>query len=582
MKIIYDMKKLMNRIKPVMLMIVSGIMLMAGLNSCKQDHLTLTTTSTVNMYSYLQQNPDTYSLFQQIVDKAGYASFLNTYGTYTLFAPTNDGVKAYLKATGKASVDVIDAATAKGLVSIALIADTLSSQYFTDGKLRTPTTIGQYLITGNTTVGGVSSTVINKQANLVKANIKVGNGLIHSIDNVLVPAVLTMAQIIEANPKYSIFTAALKATGFYDTLNVAVASNPNVSRKYLTVIAQTDSVFKAAGFNDYNALKARYSTKSDPKNHADSLWLFMGYHIWPELSYLSDIAILPSHSSLAPLEITTSQLVGQNVLLNNDTFNGVLEPGQQIYRPTSDVSATNGVIHNVLKNYTIKIRFPAPVYFDVCVQPEILKTPGLYRGSAKNQQFNPGTLAGVTTTGSANYYVNYQSQTLPLSTSTSDYYYNGDYMNIGVRWRTGSNGANTLEYVTPVIVKGTYKIWVDYKRQGSGQVTPVFFDGVSLPNTFNNVDPLNGNETDAQAESRGFKSYSDSPVTTNLGSAYNGHVGRLLGIVNIKTTDRHKIKFVATAGSGDARVLLLDVIEFRPVDMDQVHPRLGRDGSLVP
>ncbi|QKJ29761.1 fasciclin domain-containing protein [Mucilaginibacter mali] len=572
----------MNRIKIVMLLIVSGIALMVSLNGCKQNHLTLTTTSTVNMYSYLQQNPNSFSLFQQIVDKAGYASFLNTYGTYTLFAPTNDGVNAYLKKTGKASVDAIDAATAKSLVSIALIADTLSTQFFTDGKLRTPTTIGQYLITGNTTVNGVSSTVINKQANLVKGNIKVGNGIIHSIDNVLIPANLTIAQTIEQNPKYSIFTAALKATGFYDTLNVSAAANTNVNRKYLTLIAIPDSVYKAAKFADFNALKTRYSTKGDPKNHADSLWLYMGYHIWSELSYISDIAVLPSHATLAPLEITTSTLIGQDVLLNNDTFNGVLEPGVKLYRPTSDMSATNGVIHNALDNYTIKIRFPSPVYFDVCVQPEILKTPGLYRGSSKNQQFNPGTIAGIVATGSSNYYVNYISGVLPIPATSTDYYYNNDYMNIGVRWRTGNNGANTIEYVTPVIVKGTYKIWIDYKRQGSGQVTPTFFDGVSLPNTFNNVDPLNGNETDAQAESRGFKSYSDSPVTTNLTSAYNGHVGRLLGIVTIKTTDHHKFKMVATAGTGDARVMLLDVIEFRPVDMDQVHPRLGRDGSLVP
>jgi hypothetical protein len=475
-------------------------------------------------------------------------------------------------------VDAIDVATAKGLVGICIIADTLSSQYFTDGKLRTPTTLGQYLITGNATINGVSTTTINKQANLVTANIKVGNGLIHIIDYPLSPATLTLAQTIEQNPKYSIFTAALKATGFYDTLNVVSATNPNPARKYLTVIAETDSVIKAAGFANYNALKARYSTKGDPTNHADSLWLFVGYHIWPELSYISDIAVLTSHRTLAPLEITTSQLVGVNVLLNNDTFNGILEPGQQLYRPASDVSATNGVLHSVLGNYAIKIRFPSPVYFDLGVQTEIIKTPGLYRGASKSQQFLPGTIADITTTGSTNYYVTYLTE--PVPPNSADYYFNNDWLNIGLRFRTGGNGANSVEFVTPVIVKGTYKIWVDYKRFGTGQIIPAFFDGVSLPNTFNNSDQLNAAETDAQAESRGFKSYSDSPVTT--GSPYNGHVGRLLGIVNIATTDHHKVKFVGTAGTGTAAQLLLDVIEFRPVDMDQIHPRLGHNGSLVP
>jgi len=579
-----------------MLTIVSGIMLLACLNSCKQNHLTYNTSGTVNMYDYMVQNPDQFSLFKSIVDKAGYASFLNTYGTYTLFLPNNDAVNKYLKANSKTSVDVIDAATAKGLVSIALIADTLSSQYFSDGKLRTPTTIGQYLVTGTTTINGVANITINKQANLVTANIKVGNGIIHIIDNVLVPASLTLAQTIEQSGKYTIFTAILKATGLYDTLNVAAVNNTNINRKYLTVIGETDSTLKASGFADYNAMKTKYSTKGDPTNHADSLWLYAAYHIWPELSYLSDIAITTSHSTLAPLEITTSQLLGQDVLINNDTFNGILELGQRLYRPGSDVSASNGVLHSAwgyaaviggvsytsVGNYSIKIRFPSPVYFDVAVQPEILRTPGLYRGNNVNLNFAVGTIAGILekATGSS-LYVNYQSLTVPIPAASTNYYYNNDYILGGLRWRTGSNGTQSMEFTTPVIVKGQYKVWVDYFRQSASQVVPAYFDNVSMANTFNDGDALNAAETDSQAESRGFKSYSDAPVNTTA-NPYYGFVGRLLGIVTIKTTDHHKIRFESTAGSGDAKTFIIDVVEFRPVTMDQVHPRLGRAGNLVP
>ena len=42
------------------------------------------------MLSYMKQTPDRYSLFTQIVEKAGYGSFLDAYGAYTLFLPTND------------------------------------------------------------------------------------------------------------------------------------------------------------------------------------------------------------------------------------------------------------------------------------------------------------------------------------------------------------------------------------------------------------------------------------------------------------------------------------------------------------
>ena len=502
------MKKILNKIIPAML-IAAGILFMLGLNSCKREHLTLTTTSDLNMYSYLEKNADDFSLFKQIVDKAGYSSFLNTYGAYTLFATNNAGVTAWLKATGKANVEAIDAATAKNIVSISLIADTIGTQLFSDGKMRTPTTSGQYLITGVNSTSGSSVTTINKQANLVRGNVKLGNGIIHIIDYVLLPATATLAQTVEQNPKYSIMTAILKATGFYDTLNTPALTNTNLNRKYLTLIAETDDVFKAAGFNDYNAVRAKYSTKGDPKNHADSLWLFAAYRVWPELSYLSDIASSDSHNTLAPLEVTTSELVGTTVLLNNNTFNGVLEPGQVLDRPTSDVSASNGVMHSILTNYAIKVRLPSPVYFDVCVQPEILRTPGLYRGISKTQAFTIGQLAGVTIVGQGSVGINvyYKSEAaVPAATS---FYYNNDYLQIADRFRLGSNGMNSIEFRTPVIVKGRYKVWIDYKRQSS-QIIPVTFDGIPLPNAFNPADGLNEAETERQAESRGFKWYSDA------------------------------------------------------------------------
>jgi len=338
----------------------------------------------------------------------------------------------------------------------------------------------------------------------------------------------------------------------------------------------------------------KYSTKGDPTNHADSLWLYAAYHIWPELSYISDIAITTSHPTLAPLEITTSQLLGQDVLINNDTFNGILELGQQLYRPNSDVSASNGVLHSAraytaviggvtyksVGNYSIKIRFPSPVYFDVAVQPEILRSPGLYRGNGTSLQFPAGTIAGITEKGTTNpLYVTYSSLAKPVA--AGNYYFNDDNLLLGLRWRTGSNGVQSCEFVTPVIVRGQYKIWVDYVRQSASQVIPAYFDNVSLANTFNDGDQLNIAETDAQAEARGFKSYSDAPVNV-VAHPYYDFVGRLLGIVNIATTDHHKIRFEATAGSGDAKTFTLDVVEFRPVTMDQVHPRLGHAGNLVP
>ncbi len=50
---------------------------------------------------------------------------------------------------------------------------------------------------------------------------------------------------------------------------------------------------------------------------------------------------------------------------------------------------------------------------------------------------------------------------------------------------------------------------------------------------------------------------------------------RLAGIVEVETTGRHKIKFVTTTGSGSGGndADRWDVVEFRPVDMDQIWPK---------
>lgn len=566
------MKKIFNLIIPGILLL-SGVISLFSLSGCKRDALVYSTTGDVNMYSYLNGRPEEFSMFQEIVEKAGYASFLDTYGAYTLFASNNAGVTAYLQAQGKTSVDQIDEATAKNIVAVSLVAnDTIASNRFTDGKMRSPTTAGQYLITGVKSVNSTSTITINKQANLVRSNVRVGNGIIHVIDDVLIPAPYTIAQVIASNPEYSIFRAALHLTGFYDTLNVIPASNLRADRKYLTLIAQKDEVFHAAGIADSAALRAKLSTKGAPRDHTDSLWLFVAHRIWSELSYVSDIASSTLHRTLAPDQQTTSAIKGTTVLLNYDFINGIQEPGQELLRPISDITARNGVVHSVATHYKILIRPAAPVYFDVAMQPEIMRTPGLYKVPGKSQDFREGQLANALILGRNNAYFGYRTD----SQNPVNYYFNNDWMQGGIRFRTGTNALNAIEFTTPIITAGRYKIWVDYKRSHN-QTVIASFDGEVLPNIFNPGDALLATETEAQAEARGYKSYSESPNPDG-----NGHVGRLLGTVNIKTTGPHKIRLTATACSGCAVQLWLDAFEFRPVDMNQLRPKLGRDGSLIP
>jgi uncharacterized surface protein with fasciclin (FAS1) repeats len=551
-----------------------GIAMLIGFNSCKKTVYPLLVNGGQNITEYIEANPTQFSLFDQILEKTGYNGFLGAYGGYTVFAPNNDAVTLYLKALGKSSVDQVDVNVLKDMVKFHVIQDTLATGNFTDGKLPTPTLYGQFLTTGATNINGVSSYTVNKQALILQTNLRFGNGIVHVIDHVLIPATLTTAQLIDANPKYSIFSQALKATGYYDTLNVPALTNTNANRKYFTVLVQSDSVFAANGIASYAALKAKYSFTGNTKSPTDSLNLFVAYHILAENSYLNDIISKGSHATLATGEVVSDVLQGQTILINNDTFNGILEPGIALDRTNSDVTTTNGVLHAALGNIRIKVRSPSRVDWDLGDQPEIRKQTTVFRRAGQSSLvYGPGqaggTLQDVTMNGGgAQYFMN--------ASTTTNFYWWDDQLNL-VNFRNTAGLFNDCIFRTPVIIKGKYKVWFCWRSGGANAGAQFFFDGQVLQNVlpvFTGGMP-SSTDSDPVLESKGYKRYSQAPTTNTT------QVSILLGVVIVATTDRHNLEMVAINGANNATITL-DMIQFIPIDQDQQYPRFKRDGTLIP
>ncbi|MCH5718357.1 fasciclin domain-containing protein [Niabella hibiscisoli] len=68
------------------------------LSSCQKAQLQEATSNDPNILQYLQN--DSLSRFTKLVtliDKAGYTTAFNTYGTYTFFAPTNEAIDKYMR-----------------------------------------------------------------------------------------------------------------------------------------------------------------------------------------------------------------------------------------------------------------------------------------------------------------------------------------------------------------------------------------------------------------------------------------------------------------------------------------------------
>jgi uncharacterized surface protein with fasciclin (FAS1) repeats len=563
--------------------IVAGTVLF---QQCKDPELTYTTTDEFVITHYFEKNPEQFSKFLEILRLSGNAGFLGAYGTYTCFAPTNDAIDLYLNRHNVAAVDQLSTEELKKIVRFHVVEDTISTSRFTDGKLETPTMYGQYLITGAANTGGTSYIRVNRQANIIGNNIRANNGIIHVIDNVLEPASLTLAEIVDGDPNYSIFTQALKATGWYDLLKT-LELNTDGSRKFYTLIAQKDEVFNKAGFDTFEELKDRYATLDDPTNPEDSLFLFVAYRILPDIKYLADLITAPSHQTRAPLEVVTARLDGINVLLNSDLFRGVREPGSMLVREESDYAATNGVLHSADSNFTIKVRSPYTVYFDVGDQPELRRMVNIFRKPGQSAVFTQGTLKDVTWGGSSTATITYACS--GIADPFYQWWVYGDVFTMQLR--TGV--VPWIEFTTPLLVKGKYQVWIGYRVVNSND-WQAFFDNEPLPRIFGGNPtasyPSALSEDDAKAQ--GWKIYqvpTDGVFPTATGSGNNYRVtARLLGTIDVTITDRHKFKVQALTnrnGGGANANCWIDMVQFIPVDKDQLWPKFKtstpNDGTMV-
>lgn len=584
---------------------LSVFLLLLTLVGCKKEPIVTLVSDQVNITSYLDKHPERFSEFRKILDITDTDGFLQAYGNYTLFLPTNEGIKKYLTDMGKTSVEQISVDELKNMVRFHLLEDTISTVHFGDSKLNSLTMLGQYLITGVNTSGGLTQISVNRQANLEASNIRLGNGYVHVIDNVLRQATLTVAQMVEANPNYSIFTQALKETGLYDTLNILPASNPIENQKFLTLLAESDQTLAAEGLGTYALLKAKYDKGdvTDPKDPRNGLHAYVAYHILYGAKYFADIASAQAQQTLAMPEIIQTSFVNDQILINDMTFNGTYEPGVLLTRTNSDNSAVNGVLHTTsgftppgvpatTGHFAIKKREPFPVYWDVADFPESRAMIGRFRtpGAAsfdfrKATKTSPSPLSGWDW-GTTIYGPNY------VNGGGSDEWVFRDYLNmpIGVSSRN-----DWMKARTPLIVRGTYNVWVCYRRLNQsgrwpnriGTKARILIDGVALPKPFFFAEPPPPGNT-AELAALGWKYYTSNGNAANPfqkqrirtdGQTDNSPwVSKHLGVVEIKTTDTHEMLMEALQDSQNANNL--DMIHFIPVKWEsQILPRFMPDGT---
>lgn len=543
------------------------------LSGCEEPIQKFETSDGLLIGQYLSGEPETYSTFYNILEITGTLSFLDAYGAYTCFAPTNAAFEAYFTVKNKKDITNFTNEELMDIVRYHIIPDTISASLFTDGKIKTATMYGHYL-TAQTFFEDSSVIKINKYAVIQKKDLRQINGIVHQIGSVLDPVKKSIAQLLDENPDYTIFCDALKATKLFDTLNL-IPDLSEPEKRWFTVLAETNAVYGDIEINNYDDLKEKYCNTGDPSDPSDSLYLYMAYHILDNsLKFVGDLVTQPAHITFAPQEVITMRLKGDSAMVNEDSYRGIVEPGAPIDRLFSDNTAANGVYHTLLKDIYIKVRLPYPIYWDVADQPELRKLKGIFRTPGASTAIKLGDLSEVTWgTENTIYYVCDGGW-------SSEYFVYKDYLDIKLRTAV----IPWVEFTTPLIVKGKYKVWICTRNVTERRaIFMVEINGETMPNIINTnfVLPENPLPTDEELELTGYKRYNYNPADTAsyYTDLHGRFVGRLAGTIEIPSTGRYQMKF--TVLNNEMNGVWIDMVHFIPTDLNQIWPRLNKDGVLI-
>lgn len=295
--------------KKLILNLILVTFVSSTLISCDKDDDTTNpvtpTPASKNIVQLAQENG--FNSLAAALTRADLVSALQAEGNFTVFAPTDEAFAALLEAIGQNSIDDIPVEVLKQVLLYHVVPAKVMSSEITAGDVNTLEGSSISLDIMN----GVSVNNI-----MVKApfDVEASNGVIHAVDQVLVPA--SVAQFVNTvlEPAYfnnnfsTLIAAALKAELVETLLNT-----PNLS-----IFAPTNDAFTAAGIN----------VSETPK---ETLAAVLTYHVVGAKVMSADI----------PREAATVN--------SNKLYFSVIESGAYINGNTMitavDIESGSGVVH---------------------------------------------------------------------------------------------------------------------------------------------------------------------------------------------------------------------------------------------
>ena len=285
--------------------------------------------------AFIEADAAQFSEFQRILTRGNYIGMLKTYGTYTLFAPTNDAVRSWLQANGYASVEELPMAQCDTIARNHIVRT--KALFTTDFSISSAPmnmndTYIELSVDSDATNNNALIVYVNKHSKIIEKDDSVTNGVVHVVDHLLSATNQFLPGLIEEDPNLTIFYQALKLTGMADSLNRYIdmtysCSDDSVSkgirvsygtangggsktppayfpeRRYFkyTAFVETDSIYRANGINNIADLTA-YAKQvydesypqdaglydDDPTNRKNPLNRFVSYHLINRIGLYED------------------------------------------------------------------------------------------------------------------------------------------------------------------------------------------------------------------------------------------------------------------------------------------------------
>lgn len=177
------------------------------------------------------KNREQYSEYLKILERARgeydlrLVDMLGTYGTYTVFAPTNSAVEKYLAVRGLSSVDELSVEECDTIALNSIIEATYFTTDHNSGQYPKSNMLGRVLSVISSMKwdaaknDSVLALCVNQTSDITHADDSVANGVVHTVNTLVATSNDLIGQVILKDSKCSLYGLALEVTGIIDTLN---------------------------------------------------------------------------------------------------------------------------------------------------------------------------------------------------------------------------------------------------------------------------------------------------------------------------------------------------------------------------